>query len=72
MGILGEAVNLGAKGNLILLLSGHDAGELHCYAPLLIFGTRTTYLYYFISYTFAYHLCVLPARLSTLLDLFWT
>ena len=50
----------------------HDMEVPVCYAPSLIFGARATYLYYFISYTSAYHLCVLPARLSTLLDSFRT
>ena len=43
-----------------------------CYAPLLIFGARATYLSYFVSSMTAYHLCVLPARLSALPDSFWT
>ena len=43
-----------------------------CYAPLLIFGARATYLSHFVSSMTAYHLCVLPARLSALPDSFWT
>ena len=44
----------------------------HCYAPLLIFGARATYLSHFVSSMTAYHLCVLPARLSALPDSFRT
>ena len=43
-----------------------------CYAPLLIFGACATYLSHFVSSMTAYHLCVLPARLSALPDSFRT
>ena len=43
-----------------------------CYAPLLIFGAHATYLSHFVSSMTAYHLCVLPARLSALPDSFRT
>ena len=46
--------------------------EIFCYAPLLIFGARATYLSHFVSSMTAYHLCVLPAHLSALPDSFRT
>ena len=51
---------------------GRDVREVGCYAPLLIFGARATYLSHFASSMTAYHLCVLPARLSALPDSFRT
>ena len=46
-----------------------NALETVCYAPLLIFGARTTYLLLVSS---DYRLCVLPARFSALPDFFRT
>ena len=50
-----------------LLVTKFQRGGFQCYAPLLIFSARATYLLLVSS---DYRLCVLPGRLSALPDFF--